>query len=58
MKKVGMFYPMPWCARFFRFYTFSRRINMPPSLVHPLKVIDGNGFLKVSTIGNGKQSFQ
>jgi hypothetical protein len=34
MEKVGMFYPMSWCVRFFKFYTFSRGINIP--LVHPL----------------------
>ncbi len=34
MERVGMFYPMPWCVRFLKFYTFSRGINIP--LVHPL----------------------
>jgi len=24
MERVGMFSPMPWCARFFRHYRFSR----------------------------------
>ncbi len=32
MERVGMFSPMPWCARFLRLYTFSR--GFP--LVHPL----------------------
>jgi hypothetical protein len=48
MEKVGMFYPVPWCARFLRLYTFSKRLNIP--LIHPLrnateKNVD-NGFLK------------
>jgi hypothetical protein len=34
MKKVGMFYLVPWCARFLRLYTFLKRINIP--LVQPL----------------------
>jgi hypothetical protein len=34
MERVGIFYPMPWCARFIRLYTFSKRINIP--MVHSL----------------------
>jgi hypothetical protein len=34
MERVGMFYLVLWCARFLKFYTLSRRINIP--LIHPL----------------------
>ncbi len=34
VERVGIFYPVSWCARFFRLYTFSKRINI--LLVHPL----------------------
>jgi hypothetical protein len=29
MERVGIFYPVPWCARFFKLYTFSKGINIP-----------------------------
>ncbi len=35
MERVGMFYPVPWCVRFLRLYTFSKRLNIP--LTHPLR---------------------
>jgi hypothetical protein len=34
MERVGIFYPVLWCASFLRLYTFSKGINIP--LVHPL----------------------
>jgi hypothetical protein len=34
MERVGMFYPVPWCVRFLRLYTFSKGLNIP--LIHPL----------------------
>jgi hypothetical protein len=34
MESVGMFYPIPWCAKLFKLYTFSKGINIP--LVPPL----------------------
>jgi hypothetical protein len=48
MERVGMFYPIPWCARFLKLYTFSKGLHIP--LVHSLggateKIVD-NGFLK------------
>jgi hypothetical protein len=48
MEKVGMFYPIPWCARFLRLCTFSKGLHTPRA--HPLqdvteKTMD-NGFLK------------
>jgi hypothetical protein len=29
-----MFYPIPWCAKFLRLYTFSKGLHTP--LMHPL----------------------
>jgi hypothetical protein len=48
MERVGMFYPVPWCARFLKLYTFSKGLHIP--LVHSLrgatkKNVD-NGYLK------------
>ncbi len=34
MERVGMFYPIPWCAKFLRLYTFSKGLHTP--LMHPL----------------------
>jgi hypothetical protein len=34
MERVGMFYPIPWCARFLKLYTFSKRLQIP--LAHSL----------------------
>ncbi len=34
MERFGMFYPVPWCVRFLKLYTFSKEINIP--LVPPL----------------------
>jgi hypothetical protein len=35
MERVGMFYPIPWCVRFLRLYTFLKGLNIP--LIHPLR---------------------
>jgi hypothetical protein len=35
MERVGMFYLVPWCVRFFRVYIFSKGLNIP--LIHPLQ---------------------
>jgi hypothetical protein len=35
MERVGMFYPVPWCGRLFRLYTFSKGLHIP--LMHPLR---------------------
>jgi hypothetical protein len=35
MERVGMFYPVPWCVRFLRLYTFSKGLNI--LLIHPLR---------------------
>jgi hypothetical protein len=48
MERVRMFYLVPWCAMFFRLYTFSKGLHIP--LLHPLqgvtkKTMD-NGFQK------------
>jgi hypothetical protein len=34
MERVGMFYPIPWCARFLKLYTFSKGLQIP--LAHSL----------------------
>jgi hypothetical protein len=48
MERVRMFYPIPWCAMFFRLYTFSKGLHIP--LVHPLRGVTkktmDNGFQK------------
>jgi hypothetical protein len=58
MKKVSMFYPISWCARFLKLYTFLKKINIP--LVHPLCGTTKRNYkqwiFKGSTIGNHKQS--
>ncbi len=35
MERVGMFYLVPWCARFLKLYTFSKGLHIP--LVHSLR---------------------
>jgi hypothetical protein len=35
LERVGMFYPIPWCVKFLRLYTFSKGLHIP--LVHPLR---------------------
>ncbi len=35
MERVGMFYPVPWCVKFRRLYTFSKGLNIP--LMYPLQ---------------------
>ncbi len=57
MERVGIFYPMLWCARFLRLYTFSKWINIP--LVHSLhggtEMNCKQWFSKSSTANNGRQ---
>jgi hypothetical protein len=48
MERVGMFYPVPWYARFLKLYTFSTGINilLVPPLCGATKKNCGKWFFK------------
>jgi hypothetical protein len=56
MERVGILYPMPWCARFLRVTHFQKGqiFLVFTHCMVVLKWIANNGFLKDSTLDNDK----